>query len=85
VKRDQNAAGPEVTPSDDLAAVSRRSASEGPSCERCKRPLTGKKERFCSDACRMRLRRDNEATDFNGVLDLIEEAVAALRKLGGGQ
>jgi hypothetical protein len=33
----------------------------------------------------MRLRRDNEATDFNGVLDLIEEAVAALRKLGGGQ
>jgi len=75
--------GPEVAPAVDVGADGRRSASEGRSCEHCNRPLTGKKERFCSDACRMAWRREREATDLASLLDTIVGCVEAIRKRGG--
>lgn len=44
----------------DFGSQARTTASDGHSCERCHRPLTGRKRRFCSDACRMRYRRVGE-------------------------
>lgn len=58
---------------------SRRSASESLSCEHCGRPLTGRKERFCSDRCRMRDRRDLEHRRRLELLNTIDAAVEELR------
>jgi len=38
----------------DPASESRTTASGDHSCEQCGKPLSGRKERFCSDGCRMR-------------------------------
>ena len=38
-------------------------ASAGRSCAQCGCPLTGRKERFCSDACRMRRGRRDRGND----------------------
>jgi predicted nucleic acid-binding Zn ribbon protein len=64
---------------EDLASESRRSASKGVLCERCGEPLTGNKERWCSDRCRMRDRRDEERRRRMDLLDIISAAVKELR------
>jgi predicted nucleic acid-binding Zn ribbon protein len=69
---------PDTHPMGDLAVEGRRSASEG-HCEQCGDPLDGKQERFCSDACRMRHRRDEERRRRLGLLDTIETAIKKLR------
>ena len=62
----------------------RTTASAG-HCERCRRPLTGRKQRYCSDGCRMAVRRETQATRIGELLTTIEESVAALRgELEGG-
>lgn len=58
---------------------SRTTASTGHSCERCDRPLTGRKMHFCSDACRMRDRRDDERRKRMDLLNTIAAAVEELR------
>jgi predicted nucleic acid-binding Zn ribbon protein len=57
----------------------RTTASNGHSCEQCGRSLTGRKQRFCSDRCRMRARRQEQAARVNELLTTIEESVTALR------
>lgn len=64
---------------DDLLTGGRRSASMGLLCEGCGEPLTGKKARWCSDACRMTRRREAQAARVSDYLTTIENAVAALR------
>ena len=50
-------------------------ASEPPSCTHCGRPLTGRKERFCSDRCRMRFRRTIEEKRRRDLIDQLREVV----------
>jgi hypothetical protein len=64
---------------EDRGPESRRAPLEGHSCEWCEGPLTGRKLRFCSDRCRMRHRRKEQAARINGLLRTIEESVASLR------
>ena len=56
----------------------RTTAFEGLSCERCGVPLTGRKERFCSNRCRMRARRAVQATRRRDALRQIRDAVTVL-------
>jgi hypothetical protein len=64
---------------DETVAQTRTPASAGQSCERCGRPLTGRKTRFCSDVCRMRDRRDCERARIASLLGQLEGGIAALR------
>jgi uncharacterized protein with Zn-ribbon domain DUF2116 len=57
----------------------RTTASETHSCEHCGEVLTGRKERFCSDRCRMKARRAKQQERVNELLTTIETAVSALR------
>ena len=57
----------------------RTTASEGPSCDWCGRRLTGRKQRFCSDRCRMRRRRHAQRLKRLELLDTIEAAAQDLR------
>lgn len=50
----------DIKEEDGLALQGRTTASESPSCAGCGRPLRGRQERFCSDRCRMRMRRTIE-------------------------
>jgi hypothetical protein len=65
---------------DETVVQTRTTASAGQSCERCGRPLTGRKKRFCSDACRMRDRRDRERARIAELFGRLESDVAALRE-----
>ncbi len=56
----------------------RATASEGPSCEQCGVPLRGRKERFCSDRCRMRLRRETTVNRRHELVRQLREAVMAV-------
>ncbi len=58
----------------------RTTASEGPFCERCGQPLTGRQERFCSDRCRMWARRADEATRRRELLATMRQALSALEE-----
>jgi hypothetical protein len=49
------------------------------SCQHCGRPLTGRKERFCSDRCRMRVRRDDQSRRIAARLRSMEEAIEGLK------
>lgn len=57
----------------------RTPASEHASCERCGDPLTGRKERFCSDACRMAVRRADQTRRIAAWLGSMEQAIAGLK------
>ena len=57
----------------------RTTPSEEPSCDWCGRPLTGRREHFCSDRCRMRNVRHVQRLKRLGLLDTIEAAVQDLR------
>jgi hypothetical protein len=50
-------------------------------CEHCGRDLKGRKERFCSDACRMRQRRSRQTLRMTLHLNATEHHLAALKDL----
>jgi predicted nucleic acid-binding Zn ribbon protein len=58
----------------------RTTASAGRFCEHCGRPLTGRKERFCSDRCRMAVRREHQRRRRLQLLNAIGAAVEELRR-----
>jgi hypothetical protein len=76
---DQTNNQPEPHPFEDLASESGTTASESQSCERCELPLTGRKQRWCSDCCRMQDRGERRAGRLNETMAAIENALAALR------
>ena len=57
----------------------RRWALQGHCCDRCDKPLTGRKTRYCSDACRMADARDRQQQRRRELLSRIEFATAELR------
>jgi hypothetical protein len=57
----------------------RTTASVGRLCEQCGGQLTGRKKRFCSDRCRMRSRRTEQARRIAACLSSMEEAITALK------
>jgi predicted nucleic acid-binding Zn ribbon protein len=71
--------GPVASDANRLTLQGRTTASEGHSCERCQKPLSGRKERFCSDACRMAARRQLRALRVQQLLAELEAAVDGLR------
>ena len=75
-----NQTGPPAPSAKDSRPQPRTTASEEASCERCGRPLTGRKTQFCSDACRMRDRRDMARRRRLDLLDSISAAVKELRR-----
>jgi predicted nucleic acid-binding Zn ribbon protein len=79
VENDFKSQGPDARLIEDHALESRRSASKALFCERCQAPLTGKKDRWCSDACRMADRRQRQAARLRDLITIIETSVAALR------
>lgn len=51
-----------------------------PSCRQCGRPVEGRRRNgFCSDRCRMAVRRKEQAARIDELLTRIEESVTALR------
>jgi len=58
---------------------SRTTASEGHPCRQCGKALTGRKQRFCNDRCRMKARRGRQQVRVTELLTAIERSVAALR------
>lgn len=71
--------GPDELLLDDRGPEPRTTAFEGPTCEQCGHPLTGRKQRFCSDRCRMAVRRQVQVARIDALLSTIEASVAALR------
>lgn len=69
----------ETAGAEDRGPEPRTTASGQASCERCGRPLTGRKERFCSDACRMAVRREQQQHRRMDLLNAIGAAVEELR------
>jgi hypothetical protein len=65
-------------PLDDRGVETRMTASEQASCEHCGRPLTGRKQQFCSDRCRMAARRDIRAERIRGLLNIIRTTTDAI-------
>ena len=64
----------------DRGSEGRTTASEGHSCEQCGAVLKGRRQRFCSDRCRMRDRRREQQARLNELLAAIEQSVTALRQ-----
>lgn len=81
---DENETGPCPWQTEEDCSAGRRSASTALLCERCGGPLSGKKQRWCSDACRMADRRDDRRRKQLGLLDTISAAVEELRNDVGG-
>ena len=71
---------PEVHVPEHRSAEPRTTAFAGPSCEHCNRPLTGRKEKFCSDRCRMQERRAADRNRQGLLLARIKESVRALER-----
>lgn len=59
-------------------AQPRTPASEARFCVGCGTPLTGRKQRFCSDRCRMRHRRTARAARRQCLLANLRQALSAL-------
>jgi hypothetical protein len=75
-----NEEGANATPLEELLSESRRSASTALLCQGCGEALTGKKRRWCSDACRMADRRDENQRRRLELLDSISASVEQLRR-----
>lgn len=58
----------------------RTTAFSGRSCNQCGRPLTGRKQRFCSDRCRMQDRRAKENRRRSDLLNRLRQAVSELER-----
>ena len=78
--KNENQNDPDTSTLDVEALQPRTTASSGQSCEQCTRPLTGRKERFCSDRCRMRHQRDRDRRKRSELLDALSAAVEQLRR-----
>lgn len=76
----ENQKGPTAHLLDDLGLETRTTAFESQPCEQCKRPLTGRKQRFCSDACRLRHRREQDRARLGELLHRLESDLHALRE-----
>ena len=74
---DQN--DPDIARPEDRALEPRTTASPGQPCERCSRPLNGRKQRFCSDKCRMKAHRQQQAARVTSLINAIEESAKALK------
>ena len=61
-----------------LVTQPRTPASEARFCVGCSTPLTGRKQRFCSDRCRMRHRRTARAARRQCLLANLRQALSAL-------
>ncbi len=73
-------AEPDGQAQDNRGPEPRTTASDGRCCQSCGRPLTGRKERFCSDRCRMRDRREREQARVDELLRRLKDDVDALRE-----
>lgn len=73
-----NQNGPDVEALEERALRPRTTASEGASCDRCGRPLTGRKQRFCSDRCRMRARRTIDEERRRDLMNELHRVVRAV-------
>ena len=82
---DFNQDGPDVHVLNDRGPESRTTASEERSCEHCGRGLTGRKQRFCSDRCRMKDRRAREDERRSDLLARLKGAVNDLENDLTGQ
>lgn len=71
---------PDAHPPEHRGPETRTPASEGHSCGLCERPLTGRKQRFCSDRCRMAVRRERERARLDQLVRRLEDALGALRQ-----
>lgn len=71
---------PEGVPVADRASEGERAAFLGRVCERCGKPLKGRKERFCSDACRMRVLRAVQRARFERRFKAIFTALHDLKR-----
>ena len=72
----QNGLDPDVR--EERALQPRTTASEGAFCDQCGRRLTGRKARFCSDRCRMRMRRTIEEERRRDLMNELHRAVRAV-------
>jgi hypothetical protein len=61
-------------------SVGGTTAVENRPCDHCGRHLTGRKERFCSDRCRMRDRRNRDQARIDELLQRLEDGLDALRE-----
>jgi predicted nucleic acid-binding Zn ribbon protein len=66
------------------APEGRTTAFAGPSCAWCGNALAGRKERFCSDRCRMRSIRAAQRQRRVTLINTISDAVSELRQELGG-
>jgi hypothetical protein len=71
--------GPDLPSVEGRGPEARTTASSGLSCATCGRRLTGRKQRFCSDRCRMQARRAASAARLTHLLTTIERATTELR------
>jgi hypothetical protein len=76
---DSNRGRPDVQGADVRGPETRTTAFLGQSCERCGVELTGRKTRFCSDRCRMAVRRERRAERIRERFLDVEQSLAALR------
>jgi hypothetical protein len=62
-----------------LAPEHRTTALTGSSCGGCGKPLTGRKRLFCSDSCRMKVRRSAGDEQVSSLLKRLEAVLCELR------
>jgi predicted nucleic acid-binding Zn ribbon protein len=64
---------------DDRASKGQTTASEH-TCGECGQPLTGQKERFCSDKCRMRAHRAAQEANRRALIAKVKQSVDELEE-----
>ena len=62
-----------------------RTTAEGRPCVGCDSPLRGRKERFCSDRCRMQYRRAAEVERRRELLNQLQGIVSQVRQEFAGE
>lgn len=75
----------EAEPGVESGSEGRTTASMGHPCEWCSKGLTGRKQRFCSDACRMQHRRLHQRELVDRLLAGLESGLADLRRALDGE
>jgi predicted nucleic acid-binding Zn ribbon protein len=70
---------PRASAGRDLLRKTPTTASDDQSCRQCGGPIRGRRRNgFCSDRCRMRVKREEEAERRRTLMSRLEEAVAAV-------
>jgi hypothetical protein len=68
-------------PAREVGIETRTTGSQAQSCRHCGRPIRGRRRNgFCSDRCRMRVRREKDAARIDDLLRQVEDGVGALRE-----